>query len=198
MKYFKAIIVLVIIAYLINCDGKHLKTEVKLSPKAIFSIEEKRFLMDKLDSTINFPFVPGDSIEDDLNRDEKEKYILTHDAAHKYKLISIQKKTGNYIAVIILYVMEGGNKQYMITMDKNENAISDLLIHNNHKDGPLPLKDSSILMLSTVNSYFKGDTIIVVERKCLSAGFLEGDKQWEEVIRKKYLIAENGRFEHLN
>lgn len=194
MKYVKALSIIIMIAIIINCKGKNPKKEANSDSKTTFSIEEKRFLQQKIDSTINYHFSPGDSTQDDLNSNEREKIILTQDAAHKYKLISIQKKSDNYIGIIVLYVMEGGNIQFFITLDKTGKAISDLLVHSNHADGPLKLEDGNILQFSGVNSHFNGDTITVVEKRFMSESHLEGAKKWEEILEKKYLLTDNGRF----
>jgi hypothetical protein len=197
MKYLKAFSIIAMIAIIINCKGKKPKKEDNSSLETTFSIEKKRFLRERIDSTVNFLFVPGDSTVDDLNTDEKEKYTLTHDAAHKYKLISIQKKSNNYIGIIVLYIMEGGNKQFFITLDKTGKAISDLLIHSNHRDGPLQLKNGNILMFSNINSHFNGDTITIVEKRFMTESFSTGAKKWEEVNENKYVITGNGTFNHL-
>jgi hypothetical protein len=119
---------------------------------------------------------------------------LTPDAAHIYKFLSLQKKTDYYIGLIVLYVLDGSNKQFYITLDKTGKPISDLLIHSSHRDGPIKLENGNILQYSTVSSHFDGDTIIVIEKRRMSDSFLMGAKKWEENIVKKYLIADNGRF----
>jgi len=194
MKYMKALYLIMMIAIVINCKGKKPKKEENSKLKKSFSIEEKHFLQQKMDSTMICNFAPGDSIQDDLNSSEKEKCILTRDAAHKYKLVSIQKKSDKYIGIIVLYVMEGGNKQFFITLDEKGKAISDLLVQNSHADGPLKLADGNILQFSGVSSRFNEDTIFVVEKRFMSDGFSPGAKEWEETIENKYLITDEGRF----
>jgi hypothetical protein len=195
MKYLKAFSIIIMLAFIVNCKGNYLKQEVNSNSKTTYSIEEKRFLHQKIDSTIIYRISTGDTTRDDLNSNERGKYILTRDAAHKYKLISIQKKTDNYIGIIVLYIMEGGNIQFFITLDKTGKAISDLLVQSNHADGPLKLADGNIQQFKSINSYFNGDTITVVEKRRMSDSFFYKEaKKWEEINIKKYLITDDGRF----
>lgn len=187
------------IAIITNCKGQNPKKEENSNSKTTFSIDAKRFLQqEKIDSTINYHFAVDDSTKDDLNSTEREKYILTRDVAFYYRLLSVQKKTDNYTGIIVLYVLDGPNKQFYITIDKAGKAISDLLIHSNERGGPLKLEDGNILQFSTVSSHFDGDTIIVVEKRRMSDSFYYQEaKKWEETIEKKYLITEDGRFKLL-
>jgi hypothetical protein len=195
MKYLKALSIIIMIAFIINCNGKNPKKELYLDSKTTFSIDEKRFLHQKIDSTINYHFAPEDTSKNDLNSIEREKFILTPDAAHIYKLLSLQKKTDNYTGIIVLYVLFGSNMQYYITLDKTGKAIADLLVQSNHGDGPMQLEDGNVLQYKGVSSYFNGDTITVIEKRRMSDSFHYNEaRKWEETIEKKYLISNDGRF----
>ena len=197
MNNLTAILVAIIALTIISCNGRKIRKGEPINSKRAFLIESKKFLFQKIDSTFNIPFFPGDTVSDDLSSEERMKYILTNDAVHKYKLVSIQKKTEDYIGIMVLYIMESGNKQYYITLDKTGRAISDLLVQSNHREGPIQLENGNVLMYSKINSYFNGDTITVVQNRVIAAGFVSDAKEWREVVENKYIINKDGKFDLL-
>jgi hypothetical protein len=156
-------------------------------------VEKKKFLFEYLKDTKDLvEFQVGNNQSNDLNAEEIEQIIKTKDAAHYYKLVSVQRQTKFYTAIVVLYVMEGGNKQYLITIDNSGNFIDDIVVHNNHRIGPQQLAEGKVLLLGKVSSEFRNKEILVKEEQSLTESYSKNARSWRESYISTYSINDNG------
>lgn len=205
MRYFYLLFLTVIVA---SCgaskkNSNNLKksNDHVLENKIIKNINyfnSKNFLFEDLKYTSDLQeYTVGSGDLGDLSPEEVQKCIKTEDAAHYYKLVAVYKEGKTFSSLIVLYVMEGGSKQYLITVDDSGNCKDDLVVHSNHREGPQKLEEGKILLFRKIHSEFKEDKIFVSEELDYTESYAKNSNRWQEVYLSTYQIDERGSIEFI-